>query len=168
MEAAKPITSMEITDIQRRMARIRHDMHQEVQGAVKGAQSLTDWRGFVIGHPWLAISVASIVGYLVVPKRRVENPTIVNVGPPSPDLNVATAQRSQAAIAPRTRSSTLGTAFALLAPIVVRAGQNYALSYLEAWLAQHPLSPGSSGTQPGSTQSHPTRSDPSPRIREFR
>jgi ElaB/YqjD/DUF883 family membrane-anchored ribosome-binding protein len=65
MAALKPMTSMDISDIQRRMAEIRHDMHQEVQGAVKGAQSLTEWRSFVKSHPWLSISVASVVGYLI-------------------------------------------------------------------------------------------------------
>ena len=72
MPAAKPTTSMDISDIQRRMAQIRHDMHQEVQGAVKGAQSLTDWRSLVKSHPWLSISVASVVGYLLVPSASVD------------------------------------------------------------------------------------------------
>ena len=31
--------NMNVADIQRRMAQIRHDMHQDVQGAVKGADA---------------------------------------------------------------------------------------------------------------------------------
>jgi hypothetical protein len=170
MEATKPITSTEITDIQRRMAQIRHDMHQEVQSAVKGAQSLTDWRSLVKNHPWLSLSLASAAGYLIVPRRRTETPTIVAVATPRPELPAATAPRQQAGKAPRTRSSALGTIFGLLAPVVLRAGQNYALSYLEGWRAQHPLHPAGSGTRDrtGSTESQASPSDPSLRIREFR
>jgi hypothetical protein len=160
------MTSIEITDIQRRMALIRHDMHLEVHEAVKGAHSLTDWRNFVKDHPWLTISVGLFVGYLVVPWRRAGSPTVLTVGSPSPDL-LATAQLNQSAKAPNSKSNALGTVFSLLAPIVVRAGQNYALNFLEAWLARHPLPPGGSRTRPASAQSQPTRSDLSGRIREF-
>jgi hypothetical protein len=170
MAATKPNNSMDITDIQRRMAQIRHDMHQEVQIAVKGAQSLTDWRGVVKNHPWLSLSLASVLGYLIVRKRSAKTPTIVAVATPGPGLLAATAPREQPGKAPRTTSSPLGTIFSLLAPIVVRAGQNYALSYLEGWLAQHPLPPDGNGTRDraASTEREAKGWVPSPRIREFR
>ena len=59
MATAKPSNSTELEDIQRRMAQIRHDMHGEVRQAVKGAQSLTDWRSLVRNHPWLTVGVAA-------------------------------------------------------------------------------------------------------------
>ena len=152
MPVAKPMTSTDISDIQRRMAQIRHDMHQEVQGAVKGAQSLTDWRSFVTNHPWLSISVASVVGYLVVPTRQSTSPTIVTVAHPSSEhLTPATAldQRHQ----PRPSGwSIMGTAFSLLAPVAVRGAQNYILGHLEQWLSQHPLPAG-----PGEAPERPAR-----------
>ena len=139
MAALKPTTSMDISDIQRRMAQIRHDMHQEVQGAVKGAQSLTEWRSIVKSHPWLSISVASVVGYLIVPKRRSMSPTIVTVGNPSPELLTAATAGDQSRQLKQSRWSILGTAFSLLAPVAVRGAQNYVLGHLEQWLSQHPL-----------------------------
>ena len=45
-------TPAEINEIQRRMAQIRRELHEEVREAVKGAQSLTDWRSQVRHHPW--------------------------------------------------------------------------------------------------------------------
>ena len=118
--ALKPTTSMDISDIQRRMAQIRHDMHQEVQGAVKGAQSLTEWRSLVKSHPWLSIAVASVAGYLIVPRRRSTSPTIVTVGNPSPQLLTAAAAGDQSRQPKQSGWSILGTAFSLLAPVAVR------------------------------------------------
>ena len=65
-------TPAEINEIQRRMAQIRHELHEEVREAVKGAQSLTDWRSQVRNHPWLALGAAAVMGYMIVPRRRRE------------------------------------------------------------------------------------------------
>ena len=169
MAALKPTTSMDISDIQRRMAQIRHDMHQEVQGAVKGAQSLTEWRSIVKSHPWLSISVASVVGYLIVPKRRSMSPTIVTVGNPSPELLTAAPTGDQSRQLKQSRWSILGTAFSLLAPVAVRGAQNYVLGQLEQWLSQHPL-PSVPGEAPDKATRESARSvSPSPadRLRKY-
>jgi hypothetical protein len=169
MPALKPMTSMDISDIQRRMAEIRHDMHQEVQGAVKGAQSLTDWRSFVKSHPWLSISVASIVGYLVVPARRSMSPTIVSVGHPSQELLTATVAPDRKQQSKLTGWSIFGTAFSLLAPIAVRGAQSYALGYLEQWLSQHPLPsvPGEAPRKPTRESSRSASVSPADRPRKY-
>src|SRR5579875_3878803 len=73
----------DIGEIQRRMAQIRRELHEDVREAVKGAQSLTDWRSQVRNHPWLALGAATLVGYLIVPKRH-PAPAIVAVAPPAP------------------------------------------------------------------------------------
>jgi hypothetical protein len=169
MPAVKPMNSTDVSDIQRRMAQIRHDMHQEVQGAVKGAQSLTDWRSFITSHPWLSISVASVVGYLIVPARRSVSPTIMTVANPSPELLTATTAREQKRQSKQSGWSILGTAFSLLAPIAVRGAQSYALGYLEQWLSQHPL-PSVPGEAPGrpTRESSPSASmSPADRLRKY-
>jgi len=142
MATANSTISAEISDIQRRMAQVRREMHQEVQGAVKGAQALTDWRALVRGHPWLALGVAAAAGYLLVPRRRRETPTVVGPGAP---VEAAAAAPDQPAQARRAGPSTIGTVFDLLAPIAVRAAQNFALQYLEQWLEALPLHPGGRG-----------------------
>jgi hypothetical protein len=170
MPVAKPTTSMDISDIQRRMAQIRHEMHQEVQGAVKGAQSLTDWRIFVKSHPWLSISLASVVGYLIVPTRRSAHPTIVTVGSASPEFVTTATARDQKPQPKSSKWSIVGTAFSLLAPIAVRGAQSYLLGHLEQWLSQHPLPPlpGEAPTDRptrGSGQSAPL--SPTDRLRNY-
>ena len=137
MATAKSTPTAEISEIQRRMAQIRHELHIEVREAVKGAQSLTDWRSLVRNHPWATLSAMAVAGYLIVPRRRVEAPTIVAV---SPAASVEGTAESTASTTPtqRNRWGILSTAFSLLAPIAVRAVQNYASQSLEQWLAQQP------------------------------
>jgi hypothetical protein len=169
MPAVKPMTSMDISDIQRRMAQIRHDMHQEVQGAVKGAQSLTDWRSFVTSHPWLSISVASVVGYLIVPARRSTSPTIVTVAHPSSDPRSPTVGPDQKSASKLSGWSILGTAFSLLAPIAVRGAQSYVLGHLEQFLAQHPFPPvpGEASGKPTRESEHRASTSPADRLRKY-
>jgi hypothetical protein len=171
MAMTKPSSSMDAADIQRRMAQIRHVMHQEVQGAVQGARTLTDWRSLVKSYPWLSLSVAAAVGYFVVPKRRKETPTVVTVAAPGPEFLANAGSGTQDERARSTRWTLLGTAFSLLAPIAVRAAQNYALTYFEQWLANHPLAPSGGKEHDGSGRpaSEPLRSSgPSSRLRDFR
>jgi len=144
MATANSNTSAEISDIQRRMAQIRHEMHQEVQGAVKGAQSLTDWRSLVRNHPWLSLGVAAAAGYLIVPERRWETPAVVAVDT-TPEQVAPAAPRDQPSQPVRSRWSTMGTVFSLLVPVALRAAQNFALQRLEQWLKVHPLHPAGKG-----------------------
>jgi hypothetical protein len=168
MATAKP-TSIEIEDIQRRMAQIRHDMHGEVLEAVKGAQSLTDWRTLVGNHPWLTLGVATAVGYLLVPRRGSQAPTVVAVSAATPKLAALAEPQKPSAKTGVTNWSVLGTAFSLLAPIAVRAAQNYAMQYIEGLLARHEFPPTEAGRY-GRTADHGARSGaprgPSGRFRQ--
>jgi len=130
-------SAAEINEIQRRMAQIRREMHDDVRGAVRGAQSLTDWRSLVGSHPWAALGVAAGVGYLVVPHRRAES----HAGAVYLASALAAANQSgpagRAAGSPKAKSSAFGMVFSMLTPVIVRAAQNYALNQLEQWLATH-------------------------------
>jgi hypothetical protein len=131
MATAKSTTA-DISEIQQRMAQIRREMHEDVREAVKGAQSLTDWRSQVRNHPWVALGTAAALGYLIVPKRYpAPAPAVVAVAP-------AAAVQPIAAAPKKKRWGLIGSAVGLLAPIAVRAAQNYAIQYLEQWIAWQP------------------------------
>ena len=137
MAMPKAANAAQISEIQRQMGQIRHEMHQEVRGAVRGAQSLTDWRSMVANHPWAAIGVAAVTGYLVVPHRRSQSDS----GDAKLAAALAIASRNAAAAQPAAppaiRSSIFRSAFSLLTPVLIRAGQNYVLGQLEQWLAMN-------------------------------
>ena len=137
MATAKPGTSTEIEEIQRRMAQIRHDMHGEVLGAVKGVRSLTDWRSLTRNHPLATLGLAAAIGYLVVPRRRSEAPTIVAVNTTAPGVAGLAEPQKQSEKSGSITSSIIRTAFTLAAPIAVRAAQNYSMQYIEGLLARH-------------------------------
>jgi hypothetical protein len=141
MATAKPSSSTEIEDIQRRMAQIRHDMHEEVLVAVKGARSLTNWRSLVRNYPLAALGVATAIGYVIVPRRRSEAPTIVAVNATAPEIVAMTELQKPSQRQSATAWSIAGTVFNLVTPIMVRAAQNYALLYIVGLLAQHELPP---------------------------
>jgi hypothetical protein len=138
MPRSSAASSVEIGELQRRMAQIRREMHEDVQGAVRGAQSLTDWRSIAGSHPWAALSVAVGVGYLLVPHRKSQ--------PKANTGAIAEAPREQAIVTASSQTRNVGfrpvgAAFGLLAPVLIRAAQNYALNYFEQWLAAHPFNP---------------------------
>ncbi len=183
MATAKSVPTEDINEIQRRMAQIRRELHEEVKEAVKGAQSLTDWRSQVKSHPWLALGAAAAIGYMIVPKRRrPETPTIVTVNPVAASPVSSSSAPSSSSPPRRSRFGLLGSALGLVAPIAVRAAQNYAIQYMEQWLAAQqggigpvpgpgpagrgagetrPTGPASrSGSRPTAPYGGPGRSDP--------
>jgi ElaB/YqjD/DUF883 family membrane-anchored ribosome-binding protein len=161
MAMARAGKSAEINEIQRRMAQIRREMHADVQGAVRGAQSLTDWRSLVGSHPWAALGVAAGVGYLVVPHRRPESHADAVY------LASTLAAANQAVPAGRSsgsrtaKSSKFGAISRLLTPVLIRAAQNYALNHLEQWLAAHSfrMNESAGGRRPETSESAPADSE---------
>ena len=136
MARSSAASSVEISELQRRMAQIRREMHEDVQGAVRGAQSLTDWRSIVGSHPWAALGVAIGVGYLLVPHRKAEPQS-------TPGFACSTAHAVRRELRRPRKAVGVPTdrcgASACLPRFLIRAAQNYALNYLEQWLEAHPL-----------------------------
>jgi hypothetical protein len=167
-------TPAEIIEIQRRMAQVRRELHEDVREAVKGAQSLTDWRSHLRNHPWLALGAAASVGYLIAPRRRRDvAPAVVAVAPAA---TIPSALQPRPAEPEKKRSGLIGSALGLLAPIAVRAAQNYAIQYLERWIAAQPTGAGpqpsgfglfpetpSASRGPGTRGSSPTGTSGRPR-----
>jgi ElaB/YqjD/DUF883 family membrane-anchored ribosome-binding protein len=111
-----------IKEVQREMARIRLEMHQEVAGAANGVHILTDWRNIVREHPWASVATAAVVGYLMA--RR-----LVRGNPARP------AER------PGGRSWHPGRELAsftwrVITPIAERVAQAFLVQEAESWLAQ--------------------------------
>ena len=123
-------------DLQRQMAEVRSQLHQEVRGVVQGAKTAADWRSYVRSHPWTALAVAFASGYLLVP-RRTSTPT-VHV------LPAAGIPQQSASSAPTAKTGSwpiLGWVLSAVGPIALRAAQSYALASVESLLAKQPTGP---------------------------
>jgi hypothetical protein len=163
-------------DIRRKMAQIRVELHQDVQGLVAGTEAASDWKYYVRHYPWAAIGAAALVGFLIVPRKRrsvtatahqaaevavqkvVEQVTgAVNgnghvasglIGP-----KVEAAAKGKAEKSEKSRAGLFGLALGFAGPILKRLAQTYVTSHLETFLAQQGLldpsllgEPGAEGT----------------------
>jgi len=131
-------------EIQRRMAQIRRDLHEDVRGVVASAEAVTDWRRYIRNYPWTAMGVALAAGYLVVPRRHRSVPhdlathadvaRVREVVEGTRDKAEGTREKEKEAS--KERKGLLAMAMALLGPVALRAAQGYAVSYLENWIVQ--------------------------------
>ena len=130
-------TLSEVDEIRRHMAQIRRELHEDVQGVVRGAEATTDWRRYVKTYPWAALGLAFGVGYLIVPRKsRPQGP----IAPYLPSTYDRPAERTPApAPAPEPKKQGKGifkTLVGLATPFVLKSVQGYALQYFEQFLAQ--------------------------------
>jgi hypothetical protein len=141
MAQLKDSTETELGEIQRQMAQIRHDLHEDVVSAVQGAQSFTDWRSLVRAWPWLALPAAALAGYMAVPARRRPAPPLP-VYMNAPPIAVGQQTLAREATRPVSVGGVFGAGLGLLAPVLVRAAQSFAAARLESWLTENYLGPG--------------------------
>jgi hypothetical protein len=153
-------SQQDVDRIRREMAQIRRELHEDMQGVVAGAEAVADWRRYVKLYPWASVAAAFAFGFWVVPKRRrsvteaarkaaeetaekvvgaVQTAQVKKVVP----VSEATAEKKE------KRAGLIGMAFGMLSPIVVRAAQSYAVSYVENWIAQQQQAMGGPPPGPG-------------------
>lgn len=142
----------EIDEIRKRMSVIRREMHVDFQTAVQSAERMFDWKGYVARYPWIALAVATGVGYLVAPSRRgkriVSSSVSTPAAPGSPALEESLESSRSESPKSRTTGELIGLAFGILGPIVVRVAQSYAISAIERRLDSFSLLNTSSTTKP--------------------
>jgi hypothetical protein len=155
-------TTNDIDEIRRKMAQIRRELHEDVREVVAGAGEVTDWRRYVRAYPWAAVGVTAgvgcLVGYLFVHKPKRGVPRDVARKADVAEVREAVAQALDAGSdEPKRRKSLVGAAFAMLTPLAWRAAQNYAMGYLEQWIAQQQQQYfATSGPPPGGIPPHGT------------
>jgi hypothetical protein len=129
----------ESDEIRRKMAQIRRDLHEDVREVVAGAEAATDWRRYVWSYPWASVGVATAVGFLAVPKASRGLPHDAARKADVAEVRDELRQAREAAPEAKQerRRSLVGAALAMAAPLAWRFAQNYAVAYLEQWIAQH-------------------------------
>ena len=133
--------SNDIDDIRRKMAKIRRELHEDVREVVEKAEAVSDWRHYVKMYPWAAVGVAAALGYFLVPKRKkssgVKATEIAQaVAAITPQNLAPQALAAVAPAAPKKGRSLISAGLGMLAPIALRAAQNYATHFVSNWVAQ--------------------------------
>ena len=126
-------TTDEVADIRRQMAQIRQRLHQDMQGVVAGADAASDWKHYVRIYPWAALGLALATGFLIVPRKRrsatkVAEETVARVA----EESHAVLEKVQE----KPKKGLIAGLFGLVMPLALRAGQSYALGFVENWIAQ--------------------------------
>lgn len=56
-------------EVARSMRQLRKELDEDVHQIKRSAATLTDWQYYIRNYPWLSIGAASLVGYLLVPRK---------------------------------------------------------------------------------------------------
>ena len=130
-------TLSEVDEIRRHMAQIRHELHQDVQGVVRGAEATADWRRYVRDYPWVMVGIAFGVGLLIVPRRQRTPAAPVQYLPAPPTQAQDHAAVAVAAEPAKKKGRGIfKTVVGLATPFILKSAQGYALQYFEQFLAQ--------------------------------
>lgn len=151
-------TNNEVDQIRSQMAQIRQKLHQDMQGVVAGAEAASDWKYYVRLYPWAAVAACLAVGFVVVPRKRrsvsqtAEKAAEKAVAKVTGAVEVNGASLLMSKPTAEKKKGWIAGAFALAAPLALRAAQTYALSYMEQWMAQQQAAAtGPPGPPPGSS-----------------
>ena len=145
----------QIQEIRGQMARIRREIQADVSVAAEHIDATLNWRGYVRAAPWLAVGVAAGTGFalswLLVPRHRVR---VMEREHEDRGHRPPRSERFEEAVEERVERKTktkgmLSMVLGFLAPIAMRAAQNYALKFVETQLADSPMAD-FMGTEEGS------------------
>ncbi len=123
--------SNDVEEIFDRMAVIRRERHTNVSESVAGAEAVMDWGRYTWMYPWIAVGAAATAGYLVYTGRHpgaAGEPASL-ADPAGASTPITTAARKSGEPS-RIRGNLLFAVWDFLFPVVIRAGQNYMLNWL--------------------------------------
>jgi hypothetical protein len=118
-----PIRQESADDIRREMAEIRSQLHHDMTQVVDVASTVTDWRSYVAGRPWISLGVAFAAGYLVVPRRRPK--------PETTRVKLVPEGAKEESRKPSILMRLIGFAW----PFALRAAQSMAIQRVEEFLS---------------------------------
>jgi hypothetical protein len=124
--------SNDVAEIYHQMAVIRRELHTNVRESVAGAEAFADWGRYTWTYPWIALGAAVAVGYTIYTSghQNVTNHTASPAdGPAAVEPVAEVAVNGQQPF--RGSQNLLRSAWGLLSPVAVRAGQNCLLRWLE-------------------------------------
>jgi len=62
--------SQETQAILRRMEEVRCDLDEGAQEIAESARDMGEWRHYVKTYPWVSVGAACVIGYAIIPRRR--------------------------------------------------------------------------------------------------
>ena len=152
-ERALATGSNDIDVIYHRMAVIRRELHSNVRESVAGAEAFVDWGRYTWTYPWVGLGAAAAVGYVLYKGSHQKAATDATTADGTEAGGPVAGAGAKSPTRWMTGRDLLLTAWDIMFPVAVRAGQNYLLYWLEQQyptrrVGQTDLSP-SAGKQDG-------------------
>ena len=91
-----------VREVRDEMAALRNEVSTDVSGVLGSARELADWRYYVRRFPWQCLSVATLAGFWLVPRRA-------EVITPDPDALLDLAAEDRVVIAEKPELQATGT-----------------------------------------------------------
>jgi hypothetical protein len=123
--------SNDVDEIYHRMALIRHELHTNVSESVAGAEAVVDWGRYTWTYPWIALGTAAAVGYLIYTSGHQKATADTAVADGAKTGEPVTRAKATGQERSWTGQNLLLSAWGLLLPVAIAAGQNYVLHWLE-------------------------------------
>jgi hypothetical protein len=102
------------------MQQVRCEIDRDVKDVSASAHNMVDWKHYVKAHPWVSLSAAVALGFLIVPKRpRATRPASTPVAPP------ATAGHVVIKAAPTITARVIDAILASVANIAIQKATAY-------------------------------------------
>ncbi|MCO8124901.1 hypothetical protein NHH03_24400 [Stieleria sp. TO1_6] len=111
-------TKKQSAAIRQQMQRIRNDLPYDADAARAHVQQLTDWKYHVRKNPWPILTVAAVVGYLLIPAKSKGQVVVHTGGSRSADQEAA------------PQKSMLGGMVGAMMAMALRTGTNLAIRHV--------------------------------------
>lgn len=136
-------------ELQRRMARLRSEVSEDVESVFDTAEELTDWRHYVRRYPWVTVTAAAAVGFVLAPSRSRRPPARRDLDRGDLDRRdfdfdafLDEAQRRGLVIdraeQASSRPSWVGSVLRVVGPLVLRQAMRLATHKLEDFFERRP------------------------------
>lgn len=116
-------TNERVREIRRRMAVIRRDLDENVNGIVENVNEMTQLQYYMRNYPWLLLGGAAALGYWAIPKQY-------QIHSPDPETLEKLAKRNRLVIShkaePQQRGGVVGGLFSMLSTMALRGAMAYA------------------------------------------
>lgn len=146
-----------VDEIRAQMRVIRRDLRANVQGIVDNASQMFDWKNYVRSFPWVAVGGAAIIGFMLVPRRRVVTAHIPQKTQESLEKLTHEIHAAVAPARPPVASSLMATLLPVVGGIAFRVGTSYLTRMGSNWLDQMTqATPSSANRAPGRAAETPS------------
>lgn len=116
-------TEQKVEDLRRRMASVRRELDEDVDGIVGNVNELTTFQYYMKQYPWAMMGAAAFLGYWVVPQKyEIHSPDSETLEKLAAKNKLVVKDKTE----PEEKGGVIGGIFSFLSSAVLRGAMAYA------------------------------------------